>query len=284
MRLIVSSKQDKASQNILSNLLKKGWNEVASFRGSPVYKRKNGTADHIVTVEKHHIYCDDLDKDVEKSLDVEIDEIVFISKHSSKAGVHSLTVHPIGNYGEAKYGGKDGKLVPCSPHKMTSALLELMEKAEEKDIHQDYEVSFEATHHGPYLETPAYYIEIGSDESSWTDEKAGDVIADTVMSDRVKRKVERKDPVVVCVGGGHYAPRFTQFASRRKVSIGHMVPGWGMKYLTKKSFRELVKKTPGVEYVYFDRSSTTGKERRKARTWAEEYGLEAVRSDHFAKR
>ncbi|MEF8873348.1 MAG: D-aminoacyl-tRNA deacylase [Candidatus Thermoplasmatota archaeon] len=284
MRLIVSSKQDKASQNILSSLLERGWNEVANFRENPVYKKENGTTDLIVTVEEHHIYCDGLDKEVEKSLDVNIEEIVFISRHSSEAGVNSLTVHPIGNYGEAKFGGKEGKLVPCSPHKMTLALLELMDKAEERDIHQDYDVSFEATHHGPYLETPTYYIEIGSDESSWTDKRAGDVIADTVMSEKVKGEVESKHPVVACIGGGHYAPRFTQLAQNRKVSIGHMVPGWGMKYLKEKSFGELVKKTPGVEYVYFDRSSTSGKERKRAKAWAEDHGLEAVRSDRFERR
>ncbi|MFP3871513.1 MAG: D-aminoacyl-tRNA deacylase [Candidatus Natronoplasma sp.] len=286
MRLIVSSKQDKASQNILSQLLKKDWTEIEEFRDNPVYKKKTeeGT-DHIVIVNKHHIYCDDLDKDVAELLDVEFDEVVFISKHSSEAGVHSLTVHPIGNYGGAKYGGKEGKLVPCSPHNMTSALLGLKKKAKEEGIYDDYQVSLEATHHGPYLETPAYYIEIGSDESSWKDESAGEAIARTVMSGSVRGEAGKGvGAVCICIGGGHYAPRFTRLAFERKAAIGHIVPGWGMKYLTSRSFEEMVKKTPDIEYVYFDRSSTSGKERKRVKRWAEDHGVEVVRSDDMKKR
>lgn len=276
MRLIVSSEEDKASQNILSKLLQRDWKEIDEWKENPVYKREE---DHIVTVEKHHIYSDDVDSEVEDLLGLNFDEVVFISKHSSEAGVHSLTVHPIGNYGEAKFGGKEGKLVPASSQSMTAALLTLKEKAASEGIDEEYEISFEATHHGPYLETPTYYIEIGSDESSWKDENAGKVIADTVMSEEVKKaqSVEKK-PVAICIGGGHYAPRFTELARNRKISLGHMVPNWGMQYLTNESFEEAVKKTPDVEYVYFDRSGTSGKEREKIESWAQDEGLEVVRS------
>lgn len=53
-----------------------------------------------------------------------------------------------------------------------------------------------------------------------------------------------------------------------------MVPGWGLKYLTKESFKELVKKTPKVKYLYFDRSSTKAKERKRIKQWILEEGLD----------
>ncbi len=280
MRLIVSSTADQASQNILSRLLEKDWDEIDEWEGRPVYKRDD---DHICIVEEHHIYSDDIDKKMEEFLGVDFDEVVFISKHSSEAGVHSLTVHPVGNYGEAKYGGKEEKLVPSSPHSMTQALLTLMAEADEAGLRGKYDVSLEATHHGPYLETPTYYIEIGSDESAWEDKEAGKVIADTVMSEQVKNPIE-EDPVAFCVGGGHYAPRFTDLVKSRKVSVGHMVPGWAMKYLTSESFEEAIEKTPNVEFIYFDRSSTSGKERKRVGNWAEKNGLEVIRSNDLAKR
>ncbi len=283
MRLIVSSDQDEASKNILSRMLEKGdgWEEIDEFQNNPVYKNGN---DHMVMVENHHIYCDDLDEEVQDTLNIEFDELVFISRHSSKAGVDSLTVHPIGNYGEAKFGGSDEKLVLCSPYKMTRALLILKDRAEKKELDDEYEISLEATHHGPFLKKPTYYIEIGSDSGAWTDKRAGEVIAETVMSKMVKGKVDKKEPVVVGIGGGHYAPRFSQLALRRKVSIGHMVPDWGLKYLTRESFGELVKKTPDLDHVYFDRSSTSGKERERVRSWAQEYDLSVARADHFEER
>lgn len=280
MRLIVSSTEDKASQNILSRLLERDWDEVDRWNGMPVYTKND---DYICTVDEHHIYFDDIDKKIEGSLDIELDQVVFISKHSSEAGVQSLTVHPIGNYGEAKYGGEEGKLVPSSPYRMTRALLTLISEAEKEGLDERYEVSFEATHHGPYLETPTYYIEIGSDRKAWKDERAGEVIARTVMREEVKEPSE-DHPVAVCVGGGHYCPRFTELVKGRKVAVGHMVPGWGMRYLTEKSFSEAVKKTPDVGSVYFDRSSTSGEERKRVKRWAEDNGLEVVRSSDLAKR
>ncbi len=284
MRLIVSSKEDKASENILSHILKREHEEVEEFEGNPIYRIGGKKTDHVVTLNEHHIYYDDIDEKIEGVLGDEFKEFVFISRHSSEAGVNSLTVHPIGNFGEAKFGGKEEKLVPCSPENMTKALLILEKNTREKDLKDHYEVSFEATHHGPFLKKPTYYIEIGSEESAWTDEKAGEVIASTVMSDELKDNVEDVGPVCICIGGGHYAPRFTDLALNRKVSIGHMVPGWGMRHITEESFEEMVQKTPRAEYLYFDRSSTTGKERKKAGSWAEDLGLEVVRSDRFENR
>lgn len=274
MRLIVSSTEDEASQNILEHLLEYDWEEIAEWKGNPVYRRQE---DYIATVNRHHIYVDDIDKDIEELLNVDIDHVVFISKHSSEAGIHSLTVHPIGNVGEAKFGGLEDRLVPSAPTQMTAALRTLWDETRKRGMESEYDVSFEATHHGPYLETPTYYIEIGSGKESWRDERAGQIIADTVID--VEKNYRKNDDVVICIGGGHYAPRYTDLARKKSVAVGHMIPGWGMKYLDHESFKEMVDKTPDVKYVYFDRSGTSAKEKRRVREWAEEEDLSIVRSD-----
>ncbi len=279
MRLIVSSTRDEASQNILSQLLDRGWKEYEEWRGEPIYKKDD---DRIAVIDERHIYFDDIDSRLGSHLDIDFDQVVYISKHSSEAGVNSLTVHPVGNFGEAKYGGKDGKLVPASPREMTSAFRILRETAEHHGIADDYDISFEATHHGPYLETPTYYIEIGSDLASWKDEDAAKVIAETVVE--VEGGDEGDNPVALCIGGGHYTPRFTSLAKTRKVDLGHIVPGWAMKYLNKNSFAEAVEKTPDIDHIYFDRSSTSGKERARVEEWASEFDLEVIRSKDLKKR
>ena len=275
MKLIVSSKEDPASMNILNNLLGQDWDEVGDYLGNQVYRKRNFLS---VTTNRHHIYENRIDQKVSNDFNLDIDQVIFISKHASEAGINSLTVHPIGNLGEAKYGGEDGKLVPTSPFDMTMAL-RILKKFHSRDhAVSGYDVSFEATHHGPYLETPTFYIEIGSDKEQWKDEKAGAVIAKIVMD--LEGLSEKKYPVIVCIGGGHYAPRFTELALEKKVSIGHMVPGWGLKFLTPTSFIRLIENTPKAEYVYFDRSSTKGKERKRIKRWIKEkdMDLEVVRS------
>lgn len=272
--MIVSSKEDQASENILGRLLEyKEWETVGEWKGNPVYKSGE---DYIASLNKHHIYVDDIDKELEKLLDIEIDSIVYISKHASKAGIHSLTVHPIGNFGEAKFGGIAEKIVPPTPHEMTAALRTLDKKVQEHGLRKEYDVSFEATHHGPFLKTPVYYIEIGSDEESWNDKRAGEVIAETVMG--CETNIRSDDPIVVCIGGGHYAPRFTDLARNKAVSIGHMVPGWAMKDLTKEKLNDALE-ISNADYIYFDRSDTSGKERTRIREWICETDVEVVRSD-----
>ncbi len=279
MRLIVSSTQDEASKNILSQLIGSDWQEFDRWSENPIYERKD---DLLVTIDERHIYFDNIDKKIEKYTGLEFHEVVYVSKHSSEAGVDSLTVHPIGNFGEAKYGGKEGKLVPASPHSMTNAFHILRKKAKKEGIQNEYKISFEATHHGPFLETPTYYIEIGSDLDSWKDQSAAKVIAETVKE--VNSEYNEDEPVAICIGGGHYTPRFTELAKNRKVALGHIVPGWGMKFLNKNSFFEAVEKTPDLEYVYFDRSDTSANERKKITSWANEKGLDIIRSKDLEKR
>src|SRR3972149_5960857 len=57
--------------------------------------------------------------------------------------------------------------------------------------------TFEATHPGPYLETPTFYIEVGSGTERWTDPRAGAILARTVMAAEGSR-----DPVAIGVSGG----------------------------------------------------------------------------------
>ena len=48
-----------------------------------------------------------------------------------------------------------------------------------------FEVTYEVTHHGPYLETPTLFIEIGSSEATWGDRDAARAIARALTEVRV---------------------------------------------------------------------------------------------------
>ncbi len=275
MRLMVSSTEDPAGQNIFNSLMEYRWEPTGKWRGNPIYEREN---DRIVTVNRHHIYEDGIDKKLSEILGP-IDHMVFISKHASKAGIHSLTVHPIGNFGSAKFGGRDRSLVPPAPHEMTTALRELYDEAIRCGLTHEYEVSFEATHHGPYLETPTYYIEIGSDDRCWNDKNAGEAIAKTLM--RSKTNVNDSDPVLLCVGGGHYAPEFTDVALDRNVSIGHMVPGWALKDLDHDMFSQGLKQSK-AEMVMVSRDLPEDLTDNIGR-WCDQKGVKMV-DDEYIKR
>jgi D-aminoacyl-tRNA deacylase len=65
---------------------------------------------------------------------------------------------------------------------------------------------------------PTTYVEIGSDESTWGHQGAAVAFAAALLNCKAS-----DGPTVIGVGGGHYAPRFTEVTLAKKVNFGHMV-------------------------------------------------------------
>ncbi|MEM0140326.1 MAG: D-aminoacyl-tRNA deacylase, partial [Ferroplasma sp.] len=150
MILIVASRKDQPSMKMADKLL-----ELYDFRGDGnSYLFKNFK---LIFIDSLHIYTDF------QNLDDDITSAVFLSKHSSSAAIQSLTVHPVGNFRKAELGGFDNVIVPSDPVNMSGALRYIKEKYNG----DHFQVTFEATHHGPYLDKPAYFIEIGTTENEW---------------------------------------------------------------------------------------------------------------------
>ena len=104
-----------------------------------------------------------------------IDEIIFLSKHSAKSGVRSLTVHPIGiphtkNIDIA--GGWAGRCVPPS-RRIFALYRKLLAETKMVGLDEKYQITLEATHHGPFANVPTCFVEIGSTENDWGEEDAG---------------------------------------------------------------------------------------------------------------
>lgn len=231
MKLIICSGADAASINIRDRMLEMdAWRSIGDHRGQPVLKCGEMV---MVTIPQLHIYAEDLDLDLVEELDLEPDVAIFLSRHRAASGIPTLTVHPIGNHGSADFGGRERTLVPASPHLMSSMLRLLSREAADLE----YRVSFEVTHHGPHLNIPSIFIEIGSDESMWGDRDAAAAIARTVQ-----RAEEEVNPVAIGIGGGHYAPRFTEMVMTRRISFGHMVPNYALKGSDAEASRSIIKR------------------------------------------
>ena len=220
--LIISSTTDPASTNIKKELLKQSnWDEIDTFYNNPVYRNSNMTDVIIVTINDDKITHENIDKEVEEKLKIKAKQAIFISRHTSKTGEPTLTVHPIGNYGEAKFGGKEKTLVQASPKLMTNLLRILNKNAKKEELY--HKVCFEVTHHGPYLDIPTLFIEVGSTEEEWEKQKPAEIVAkstlDLLESYHYEEDLSDDIPVIVGIGGGHYAPRFTDVILEKKSSI-----------------------------------------------------------------
>lgn len=268
--IIVTSKSDTASMNILENLLKlETWEKVDEFQGNDVYKNSNAM---IIIIDELHIYSENFDKKIRVELGIEANCIIFASRHRSESCTKTLTAHPVGNFKDAKYGGLPQTLVPSSPYLMTSALRDLKKEADKENL--DYMVSFEATHHGPFLSTPTFFIEIGSCEKDWQDKIAGEVIAKTILKTISSEK--KKDRVAIGIGGGHYTPRHTDIALSTDMSFGHIIPSYAID-VPEEMLEIAISETPNLNCVYFHRKAIKKQKYRELKDWFLEKGIEVVR-------
>jgi len=252
---VVVSRMDTASVCIGEELLSlHKWTEL----GKNVY-RTDGML--VFFIDDMHLYHNDIDVEIKKWAE-RLDAVIFASRHQSESGRKTLSVHPIGNFSKAKFGGKNRELVPSAPALMGNALKLLHEKSGK----MDYDVCYEVTHHGPYLSTPAFFIEVGSTEKEWGNVEACRIIAETIMN--VK---EKPHDIAIGIGGGHYAPRFTDIALEKGMAFGHMIPDYQLANVDNEMVLNAIYATPGVKNAYFH-----GKKGRHYKKIIEDKGIECI--------
>jgi D-aminoacyl-tRNA deacylase len=267
--LVVCSEVDAASVNIRDRMLELGtFQEEGTFEGRPVYSGHEG---HLVTIGDESLYRNNLDAEVFNAIGVQHQVVVYLSRHSSKTGLRSLTVHPIGNFSHAKFGGFFRQLVHCCPGGMTRSLRSIRTLAKEAGL--DHQVSFEVTHHGPYLNSPTFFIEIGSDEEAWTERAPAEVIAKTVL----EAVPGARGHVLVGVGGGHYAPRHTDVALKKDVCYSHMIPSHAIAALGTQMLDKMLDYVCESRMVYFHRKAMPKAEVRRFTEFFESRDMRIVR-------
>ena len=174
--------------------------------------------------------------------------LVFPSVHRSTSGTPCTTVHPLGNFGGTEeVGGAARQLVPAPARLMAATLRSLAESEPSTGLATTYE----ATHHGPWLRAPGFFAEISHDPNGPPpSEAAVRALADLLRGLRE----DPTDRIVVGLGGGHYAPHFTDLALRRRWAFGHIVPRHALASEGAPAVRAAVGSTPGAEGVLYARA------------------------------
>jgi D-aminoacyl-tRNA deacylase len=253
MKLILASKRDIAANNIASKLLelfyfKKSHHPNSHVSGDVVLTRVEGGILELA------------------SLPPETSEVIVASRHESKSGSKSLTVHAPGEL-------ETGKLAVASPSTVKAALIELARAKEELGL--SHQVSLEATHHGPVsLDVPVTFVEIGSLPEHWGDEKAGAAAAQAIMAAAAAEGGCRR---AVGVGGTHYAPRHTEATLQTDVGVGHIIPKHVA--LTEELLEKTVRRTHGkAETLLLDWKGMSAEQRDVCKTVAEKLHVDVERA------
>ncbi len=265
---IIASKLDPAGLNIKQALIDNySFKELKGklYDGNKVYSLTNI---NIYTINNKTISAEDIDKEIEADL------FIFISKHSSKEARKTLSVHMPGNWGKAELGGKDKTLNICNPSYFKEALLEL-----KKLNNLDYEVTGETDHHGPYLEKPCFFIEVGSQEEQWNDKKAAFIITNTLMN--ILQRDVKDYRVALGIGGNHYMSGLNKIQLETDIALSHICPKHYLKDFDEKVlYQAIVKSTKKPSIAIIDWKGL-GSEKQRVIYLLKDYNLEVIRSDRI---
>jgi D-tyrosyl-tRNA(Tyr) deacylase len=194
-----------------------------------------------------HIHDEGVDGRLPRAVREGRPTLIFPSIHRSVRNVSCVTVHPLGNPGaRAEVGGRPRTLVPTDPRRMTDALRLLGEGA----LSFGWGATYEATHHGPAVELPAFFIEIGYGELPGPPGEAVRLLAGVIP--RVES--DPLDRVALGVGGGHYAPHFTDLARHRRWAFGHLLSRHALLEVERATVLSAYQGTDGAEGVVYARA------------------------------
>ncbi len=217
--------------------------------GAPIRRWPDGP--YLLKRPVHHIHDEDLDLRLPAAFLGTRPTLVFPSIHRSGLNVPSLTVHPIGNPGpENAFGGRAHALVPTDPGLMAELLRGLHERAALRQM----PVTYEATHHGPHLGLPALFVEIGYGAQAKPPEPELKLFANMLPNLGAPAE-EPRDTVAVGLGGGHYAPHFTDLALKRSWAFGHILSRHALSALDRPTLLAAVEATPSSSGLLFSRAA-----------------------------
>lgn len=245
MILIVASTEDTAGMNIAQKIIDLYDFEKLSgiLHKNPVYSKK------VQSQEVKMLFVNEEIINTQSITDFFTPQLlIFVSKHSSVSGIPTLSVHTPGNLAEAKLGGLPRKVSISPASAMKDALLEMSRLREAKGL--DYEVSYECTHHGPSLDVPTMFAELGSSPKQWKDMKAAEAVAHSVMAVVSRRSIY---PAAVGIGGPHYNAKFTRIALSTQTAFGHIIPKYAIPRVDAEIIKQCAERTKeNVESVILD--------------------------------
>ena len=257
MELLIAYQDDPAGYNMAKFLSKDMELENGIFRGK-FYD--------LIIIQTPAISADWLEQKYD------YDGFVFLSKHAAESGVLALTCHSTGNFSEAKFGGNPRQVAIPHPDLQKKYLQTLKEN---QSKFPEFQVTIEATHHGPTaLTKPTIFIEIGTTEKQWTDVSLCNSVASLVH--QVMMNPIDENPVAICFGGTHYPSKFTNELLEGKYALGTVVPKHALDSLDDQLFSHILSQNKMAKTALLDWNGL-GSNKKKLLDFLESTELEVIK-------
>ena len=237
--LIVASKKDKAGINITTAL-----SQYGDF--------------NFYLVDDEIIYTENLSLNKINKYDF----IIFASRHKSEKKEKTLSIHAPGNWKNADFGGESEKVSPTSAQ-FQKQFFEILNENVKKYELNEYKVTLECTHHGPLIDKPCVFVEIGSTDFEWNDRRAAFVMAKTIKETIDKYQENPYREIAIGIGGPHYCPNFNKIQLNSNVALSHIIPEYSLP-LTQEMLKQAITKTEEeVDFAILDWKGLGSAEQRQ---------------------
>jgi D-aminoacyl-tRNA deacylase len=237
--LIIASKIDKAGINITT--------QMSQFGNFNFY-----------LIDEEMIYTENLNLEKINQYDF----IIFASKHQSEKGNKTISIHAPGNFRKAELGGKEGRVCRTSAV-FQKQIFEKLKSNMDKFHLKGYDLTLECTHHGPLIDKPCLFVEIGATETEWKDRKAGFIVAKSISEIINEFKENPYNEVAIGIGGPHYCPNFNKIQLNSNVALSHVIPQYVLP-LTQEMVQEAIAGTDeDVDILLLDWKGLGNAEQRK---------------------
>ena len=236
--LIIASKKDKAGINITTALSQYG-------------KYNFYLIDEDITTHNYDSYK--LSK---------YDFIIFASKHQSQSKEKTLSIHAPGNWNQITMGGLPRKVCPTSALFQKQFFENLHKNVKEHEL-KDYNVTLECTHHGPLIDKPCVFVEIGSTEFEWNDRRAAFVMAKTIQQTIENFEENPYREIAVGIGGPHYCPSFNKIQLNSNIAISHVIPKYSLPLTEEMLNQAIIKTSEEVDFALLDWKGLGNSEQRQ---------------------
>ncbi len=222
----------------------------------------------VLNIDKLHLHVKS-----HEELSPEADMVVFLSRHSGTPGFPIITAHVPGNFGEARYGGLPRKVSVAPP----LFLKAFIQEAKILTEGTRFEVAMEPTHHGPSLDVPTAFVEIGCSEEEWTDPLAGEIVAKAVMR-ALKRFLGENFRPAVGIGGPHINHHFTRIQLLSDYALGHIIRNYDLSEVDLPLLRSaFMRSDPKANVALLDWKSIRSSLKDKITLMLEEISVETIK-------
>ena len=135
-----------------------------------------------------------------------------------------------------------------------------------------YDVSYECTHHGPSLDTPTMFVELGSSPKQCKDMKAAKIVAKAAVA--AVSECSSCNSIALGIGGPHYNKKFTKMALTDQWAFGHIIPKYALSNIDASIIRQCVEKTvEPLDSVVLDWKGIKGEHKPTILAALEEFGI-----------